>query len=70
MNVLVTAARVSFGRSWLSPYGFSSQLLMVNREFATLFILLLVQAIGNRVSKGAGFAGAECQSVALPNESR
>src|SRR4030095_940129 len=38
VNILVTAARVSFGRSWPSLYGFSSQLLMVNRDFATLFM--------------------------------
>src|SRR5467141_1132575 len=40
VNVFVTAARVSFGRSWPSLYGFSSQLLMANREFATFFIFL------------------------------
>ena len=36
VNVLVTEARVSFGRSGPSLYGFSSQLVMANREFAII----------------------------------
>src|SRR5688572_30631333 len=44
VNVLSTLARVIFGRSLPSLYGFSSQLLMLNLAFAVLCMAAAPQA--------------------------